>query len=143
MAAFKCQVVSSLVNDCLENISRRLTLHEDFFEVLPQDVKSKLIKKLAMRGLLRDRHLQKVCRAFLGFVYFLVRQFQWLSVQINGGKIAIVRVITCKHFILCSTLYLLKYDRNIQRTVEYIRTFIAQVPIYIFLFSCCTQRSAR
>lgn len=63
MAAFKSQVVSSLVNNCLENISRRLTLHEDFFDLLPHDVKSKLIKKLAMRGLLRDRHLQKVCQS--------------------------------------------------------------------------------
>ena len=107
MAAFKCQVVSSLVNDCLENISKRLTLHEDFFEVLPQDVKSKLIKKLAMRGLLRDRHLQEVCQALLGFVYFFSCPVSWLFVQINGGKITIVRVITCKYFTLCSTLYLL------------------------------------
>jgi hypothetical protein len=63
MAAFKSQVVSSLLNDCLENVSKNLTLHEGLFEILPPDVKSKLTKKLSMRGLLRDFHLQKVCRS--------------------------------------------------------------------------------
>jgi hypothetical protein len=63
MAAFKSHVVASLLNNCLENISRNLTVHEDLFEILPVDIKSKLTKKLSMRGLLRDWHLQKVCRS--------------------------------------------------------------------------------
>ena len=78
MAAFKCQVVSSLLNNCLENVSKNLTVHEEVFEMLPPDVKSKLTKKLSMRGLLRDCHLQKVCRLTqrpLCFVYVFV----WVS----------------------------------------------------------------
>lgn len=61
MAAFKSHVASSLSNHCLENISKNLTLNQDLFDTLPPDIKSKLAKKLSMRGLLRDCHLEKVC----------------------------------------------------------------------------------
>ena len=70
MAAYKFHVVSSLVNNCLENISKNLSVHEDVFEILPPDVKSKLTKKLSLRGLLRDHHLPKVKIAIDSFSLF-------------------------------------------------------------------------
>ena len=116
MAAFKSQVVSSLVNNCLENISKTLTLHEDLFDVLPHDVKSKLIKKLAMRGLLRDYHLQKVCQPQI-FKYSVSSLFtfcldcfnhysykKWSSnCDYQNNEIMLI------FFILCSTLVFVTY----------------------------------
>ena len=54
------EVVSSLVNNCLEKISKDVSLYENLFEGLPLDLKRKLTKKLSMRGLLKDCHLRKV-----------------------------------------------------------------------------------
>lgn len=54
------EVVSSLVNNCLEKISKDVSLYENLFEGLPLDLKRKLTKKLSMRGLLKDCHLRKL-----------------------------------------------------------------------------------
>ena len=60
MAAVISEIVSSLVNCCLEKVCKNVSLHEDFFDSLPVGLKSKLTKKLSMRGLLKDFHLKKV-----------------------------------------------------------------------------------
>ncbi|CAB4000465.1 AMN1 homolog [Paramuricea clavata] len=83
MAAFKSHVVASLLNNCLENISKNLTVHEDLFEILPVDIKSELTKKLSMRGLLRDWHLQKL-------LHPKMRSLNLSSCEITDGGLAVI-----------------------------------------------------
>ncbi|XP_028397032.1 protein AMN1 homolog isoform X2 [Dendronephthya gigantea] len=83
MAAFKSHVASSLLNHCLENISKNLTLHQDLFDTLPPDIKSKLTKKLSMRGLLRDCHLEKL-------LHPRIRSLNLSSCDITDGGLAVI-----------------------------------------------------
>lgn len=67
----KCQVVSSLSNTCLENILKNIAFNEDMFHILPQAVKTGLIKKLSLRGSLKHHHFKKVMlmHAFLSYFF--------------------------------------------------------------------------
>lgn len=53
-------VVSSLQSSCLRAITTQLPVHEHSLEVLPQELKAKLIHLLSKRGLLTDNNLLKV-----------------------------------------------------------------------------------
>ena len=58
MAVFA--VVSSLQNHCLRAVACQLPEHETSLDILPLEIKTKLVNLLSKRGLLTDSNLAKV-----------------------------------------------------------------------------------
>ena len=82
-------VVSSLVNNCLETISINVSLHEDCFDSLPRHLKDRLLKKLSLRGLLHDKHLEKVH----GKVFFYNFKFDFVSSSRVGLLLLVIFLV--------------------------------------------------
>lgn len=60
MAAYSYAVVQSLKKTCLHEVAKHVREHQNSLGSLPIEIKDKLVKLFAFRGLLSDEILPKV-----------------------------------------------------------------------------------